>query len=160
MGRIISLPELKQKVKILKSEGRTIAFTNGCFDIIHPGHLKVIRDAKRGADILVVGINSDSSIKKIKGKTRPIMPESARAHIIASIEGVDFVTIFKEKTPLKLIKAIKPNILVKGSDWNNSNIVGSNIVRKYGGKIKIVKLLGSFSTTNIIRSVLKKYGCK
>ncbi len=140
----------------LKAQGKKIVFTNGCFDIIHFGHVKYLEEAKKKGDILIVAINSTSSVKKIKGDSRPITSEHDRAGIIAALHSVDFVTIFNELTPLNLIKKLKPDILIKGSDWKAGNIVGADVLKKYGGKVLRAKFLKGYSTSKIIEKIVKK----
>jgi len=149
LAKVKKLNELKKILNRLKKEGKKIVFTNGCFDILHPGHIKVIKEAKSKGDILVVGINSDSSVRKIKGPQRPILDERARAKVVSALEDVDFVIIFKQSTPLNLIKAIKPHYLVKGSDWEKKNIVGRDLVKK----VFTVKILKGYSTTEIVNRI-------
>lgn len=150
---IVSRKKLKEIVKELKKEGKKIVFTNGCFDLIHKGHVYLLKEAKKLGDVLIVGLNSDSSIKKIKGKGRPILKEEERSFIIDNIKGVDYVVIFNEKTPFKLIKEIKPDILVKGGDYKEDEIVGGEFVKKRKGKVVIIPYLSGFSTTEIIRRI-------
>ncbi|MCM8823483.1 MAG: adenylyltransferase/cytidyltransferase family protein [Candidatus Omnitrophica bacterium] len=154
MNKIKNLKELKNIAKNLKSKGNKLVFTNGCFDLIHPGHIKILKEAKKQGDILIVGINSDSSIKKIKGNLRPILNQNARVEIISSIEYVDYVTIFDEPTPYRIIKTLKPDILVKGGDWYNKKVIGETMV----DKVYFVKLLKGYSSTKLIEKILNKYG--
>ncbi|MBI4845784.1 MAG: D-glycero-beta-D-manno-heptose 1-phosphate adenylyltransferase [Candidatus Omnitrophica bacterium] len=142
--------------KILKKQkNKRVVFTNGCFDILHYGHVKYLEDAKSKGDILVVGINSDSSVKTLKGNLRPIVPEKERAFVIAALESVDYVVIFDELTPLELIKKLKPEVLVKGADWKKKNIIGAGFVENYGGKVARIKFLVGYSTTKIIKKISK-----
>ncbi|MDP2929429.1 MAG: D-glycero-beta-D-manno-heptose 1-phosphate adenylyltransferase [Candidatus Omnitrophota bacterium] len=146
----------KNLVKILSSlrkKGKRIVFTNGCFDIIHVGHIDYLSKAKRLGDILVVGLNSDSSVRKIKGKNRPINKESDRAKVLSSLYFVDYITIFNETTPENLIKKVRPDILVKGSDWKAGDIVGSSFIKGYGGKIKRISFVKGYSTTSLIKKI-------
>ena len=152
---IISRKKISSLVKKIKRKGLKIVFTNGCFDIIHRGHVEYLKEAKKYGDILIVGLNSDSSVRKIKGDQRPINKEKDRAVVLDSIKWVDYVVIFKEKTPLKVIKKIKPDVLVKGGDWKEEEIVGGNFVKSYGGKVKTVKYRKGFSTTSIIEKMIK-----
>ncbi len=147
---IVSRKKIKEIVKKLKKERKKIVFTNGCFDLIHKGHIYLLKEAKKLGDVLIVGLNSDSSIKKIKGKGRPVLKEKERSFIIDNIKGVDYVVIFNEKTPLKLIKEIKPDILVKGGDYKEDEVVGGDFVRKRKGKVVIIPYLNGFSTTDLI----------
>ena len=127
-----------------------IVFTNGCFDILHPGHIHILDQAKSYGDRLIVGLNSDESIKRLKGPTRPKVSQKDRLRILSSIKFVDYAILFEEDTPLKLIKKIKPNILVKGGDYNSDDIVGSEFVKSNGGEIKIVQLLEGYSSSSLI----------
>jgi len=145
---------LHKAIENLKRNKKKIVFTNGCFDIIHPGHISYLKKAKSLGDILIIGLNSDSSIKRIKGNKRPIFNEKDRLLIISSFYFVDIVTIFSEDTPYKLINLIKPDILVKGGDWTPENIVGRDIVESYGGKVLNIPYLEGYSTTNIINKIL------
>ena len=154
-AKIKTLNTLKELVEKLKKQGSKIVFTNGCFDILHYGHAKYLQDAKKAGDILVVGVNSDASIRKIKGKNRPVVDEKNRLGLLAALESIDYLTLFKEATPLRVIQEIKPDILVKGADWNKNNIVGSDFVLRYGGKVKTVKLVKGLSTTDLIKKIAR-----
>ena len=134
----------------IRSENKKIVFTNGCFDIIHPGHIHILSQAKLLGDILVVGLNSDKSVKNLKGKERPLVNESDRAKILLSIKYVDYVTIFDESTPKDIIEKIKPDTLVKGGDYIVDDIVGSKFVIDSGGTVEIVKFLDGYSSSNYI----------
>jgi len=149
--------ELKKEISRLKSKGKVVVFTNGCFDLIHYGHVKYLEAAKRKGDILVVAVNSDGSVRRIKGKMRPLVNEKFRAGVIAALESVDYVIIFEEDTPLKLIKSLKPCILVKGSDWQEENIVGRDFVKSYGGKVMTIKLIKGFSTSNLLKKIATSF---
>lgn len=151
--KIKTLGQLKKIAASLRSKKKIIVFTNGCFDLLHYGHVKYLEEAKLKGDILIVGLNSDSSVKKIKGKNRPIVNEADRLRVLAGLGCVDFVTLFNEDTPLKIIQALKPDILVKGADWHKTNIVGSEIVSRCGGKVATIKLAAGRSTTNIIKKI-------
>lgn len=154
-NKLIALQKLKKHIGIARKKGKTIVFTNGCFDIIHAGHVRYLNKAKSLGDILVIGLNSDSSVRKIKGDKRPIVPQKERAEILSGLEAVDYVVLFNEPTPIKLIKTILPDILVKGADWASHEIVGADAVKAAGGKIKRVKLVQGRSTTNIIKKILE-----
>ena len=156
-GKIKTLPALKALITKLRQEGKKIVFTNGCFDILHYGHAKYLQDAKNTGDILVVGVNSDASIRKIKGKNRPVVGENNRLRLLAALASVDYLVLFRETTPLKVIREIKPDILIKGADWNKNNIVGGNFVLGRGGKVRTVKLVQGLSTTNLIKKIVQ--GC-
>ena len=150
---ILSRDSLKELVRDLKSKGKIIVFTNGCFDIIHPGHIKILFEAKKQGDVLIVGINDDDSVRRLKGQDRPILPLSARQMVLAAIEAVDYVVPFSEDTPEDLIKQIEPDVLVKGEDWSEDKIVGADFVKSKGGKVIRVKLAEGFSTSNIIKKI-------
>lgn len=157
MYKIKTIKEIKKISEKLKLKGKTIVFTNGCFDIIHPGHIKVLKKAKSIGDILIVGLNSDKSIKKIKGKNRPIIDQKGRCEILSSLWMVDYIVLFDEDTPEKLIKSIIPNFIVKGSDYKKEEVVGKDIIEKYGGKVIIVPLYKNYSTTNLIRKINENF---
>jgi len=148
--RIFKSEELKQEVIRQRLKSKTIAFTNGVFDILHEGHIEVLSQAAAFADILIVGINSDASVKRLKGDSRPVNNENSRALIIASLIMVDAVVIFDEDTPLELIRIIKPDVLIKGGDYTIETIVGSKEVISAGGKVEVILLKPGFSTTGII----------
>lgn len=154
-NKLISLEKLKKHIKSARKKGQTIVFTNGCFDIIHAGHVRYLNKAKSLGSILIIGLNSDSSVKTIKGEKRPIVPQTERAEVLSGLEAVDYVVLFNEPTPIKLIKAVLPDILVKGADWASHEIVGGDVVKAAGGRIKRVKLVKGRSTTNIIRKILE-----
>lgn len=156
-AKIKNITQLKKIIKRLKIQGKKIVFTNGCFDILHFGHAKYLKEAKRKGNILVVGVNSDSSVRKIKGNRRPIINEAYRAGLIAALESVDFVVIFKEETPFRVIKTLKPDILVKGADWAQRDIVGRDFVLKRGGKVYTLKLVKGFSSTDLIKKIAKAF---
>jgi len=146
-------------VKKWKNEGKKIVFTNGCFDILHAGHIDYLEKAKNLGDVLIVGLNSDTSIKRIKGKTRPVIPQEYRKRVLEGLRAVDLVIIFEEDTPERLIKEIKPDVLVKGGDWNIENIVGADFVQSYGGKVKTIEFIYDISTSKIIEKIINLY-CK
>lgn len=153
--KIKGIKELKKIISRLKSQGKRIVFTNGCFDILHYGHVKYLEKAKGLGDCLVVAVNSDASVKRLKGSHRPIVSQYDRMRIIAGLESVDYVVLFKEDTPLKIIKILKPDILVKGSDWNKKSIVGGDFVSSYGGRVVTIQLTKGRSTTNLIRKIAR-----
>ncbi|MDP8260809.1 MAG: D-glycero-beta-D-manno-heptose 1-phosphate adenylyltransferase [Candidatus Kappaea frigidicola] len=154
--KIKSTAELLKEVKKLKKRKKTVGFTNGCFDLLHAGHAKYLQDAKKKCDALIIAINSDSSVKKIKGEKRPINSQKARQIVIAALESVDFVVLFKETTPLKLIQTVKPDILIKGADWKKKDIVGAKEVSSNGGKIIRISFLKGYSTSAIIKKISSK----
>jgi len=145
-------------VEKLKSKHKKIVFTNGVFDIIHRGHVEYLKEAKSLGDILVVGLNSDKSVKYIKGEKRPIVSQVNRAFVLVNLKPVDFVVIFDEDNPLNVIKTILPDILVKGADWEEDNIIGADIVKQNGGEVKRIKFVENSSSTNIIDEIVRKYG--
>ena len=149
--KIVSATTLK---KILKNQRGRVVFTNGCFDIIHAGHVRYLAQAKSKGDILVVGLNSDASVRRLKGKTRPINSQKDRGEVLSALASVDFVVTFKDDTPLELIKYIRPDILVKGGDWKNRSIIGSDFVESYGGKTLTVPYLPERSTSAIIKKII------
>jgi rfaE bifunctional protein nucleotidyltransferase chain/domain len=153
--KIKTVPELEKTVFLLKNKKKKIVFTNGCFDMLHYGHLKYLESAKRFGDILIVAVNSDYSVKKIKGKLRPINKERDRLNLIAGLECVDYCLIFKDPTPYAVIGKIKPDILVKGGDWKRKDIIGSDIVRSYGGKVRTINFVKGYSTTSLIKKIVK-----
>ena len=155
--KIVSREKLRKKIPSLKARGKKIVFTNGCFDILHYGHVQYLEKAKKSGDILVVGLNSDASVKRIKGKSRPLVNEKDRAMVIGALESVDYVVLFGEDTPLETIMMIKPDILIKGADWNKDKIIGADFVAGYGGKVTTIKLAKGRSTTNLIKKIVKAH---
>jgi D-beta-D-heptose 7-phosphate kinase/D-beta-D-heptose 1-phosphate adenosyltransferase len=152
--KVTSLKRLTEELKAARKKGKKVVFTNGCFDIIHAGHVRYLKKARSCGDILIVGLNSDSSVKAIKGESRPIVPQNERAEVLSALSSVDRVVIFNDPTPIKLIKAIKPDVLAKGADWAARDIVGGDIVRENGGRIARITLVKGRSTTNIIKKIL------
>ncbi len=146
---------LKEKLREEKKQNKKIVFTNGCFDLIHKGHIILLQKAKSQGDLLVIAINSDDSIRKLKGKNRPIFPDYERAEILASFWMVDFVTIFSEETPYKIISELKPDVLVKGGDWKIAEVVGRDIVEANGGRVVIIPQVEGSSTSEIIGRIKK-----
>jgi D-beta-D-heptose 7-phosphate kinase/D-beta-D-heptose 1-phosphate adenosyltransferase len=142
--------ELEVRLIEWRKQDLRIGFTNGCFDILHPGHVKVLTAARGACDRLIVGLNSDASVKRLKGETRPVQSERARAEVLAALEAVDLVAIFEEDTPLKLIEEIKPSVLVKGGDYTREQVVGHEIVEAHGGEVVLVEVLAGFSTTSLV----------
>jgi D-beta-D-heptose 7-phosphate kinase/D-beta-D-heptose 1-phosphate adenosyltransferase len=140
-------------VQELKKEGRRIAFTNGCFDILHVGHIHSFREAKKNGDILIVAVNSDNSVRSLKGPSRPFTPEDQRAAMLAAVEDVDYVVIFDELDPLAIITAIKPYVLVKGEDWAEGTVIGQDVVESEGGKVIRVPLTQGVSTSSLIEKI-------
>jgi len=155
--KITTLSGLRDKVKVFKQRGKLVVFTNGCFDILHYGHIKYLEDAKSKGDYLIVALNSDSSIKKIKAPGRPVIGQLDRLKTIAALASVDFAILFNEDNPLKLIKALKPDILIKGSDWSKEKIIGADFVESYGGKVMTVNLVKGRSTSAIINKIIHDF---
>ena len=152
-NKILSNDSLSKTIDLLRKSDKKVVFTNGCFDLLHPGHLKLLKKAKSFADVLIVGINSDSSVRVLKGEGRPVVNQEDRLVILACLKIVDFVIIFEEETPLNLIKCISPAVLVKGGDYKLSEIVGGEHVIKNGGKVKIVKLKEGYSTSKFLKEI-------
>ena len=154
-NKIMTLEQAKAFMQACKTTGKTVAFTNGCFDILHPGHLFSLAQAAKEADYLLVGLNSDASVKKLKGPERPINNTESRASILANLVLVDVVVVFEEDTPLQLLQTLLPDVLVKGGDYTIDTIVGAKEVIANGGKVIINPIVEGFSTTNIIEKIKK-----
>ncbi|MCP4522027.1 MAG: D-glycero-beta-D-manno-heptose 1-phosphate adenylyltransferase [Cytophagales bacterium] len=148
--KIVNLEIAKEQVKAWKEEGEKVVFTNGCFDILHLGHVDYLEKARNLGTKMILGLNTDASIQRLKGEERPIVPEHARARVMASLEFIDLVVLFSEDTPLNLIQNMQPSVLVKGSDYSVSQIVGAKEVLESGGSVETIDLVEGFSTTNII----------
>jgi D-beta-D-heptose 7-phosphate kinase/D-beta-D-heptose 1-phosphate adenosyltransferase len=142
--------DLETQLTEWRRQGLRVGFTNGCFDILHPGHVKVLTAARAACDRLIVGLNSDASVKRLKGEGRPVQDERARAEVLAALEAVDLIAIFDEDTPIELITAIRPSVLVKGGDYTREQVVGHEIVEAHGGEILLVEVLPGFSTTSLV----------
>ncbi len=156
--KIKTKDDLCRTVGDLKKKGKRIVFTNGCFDLLHLGHVRYLEKAKSLGDILVVGLNSDRSIQGLKGPERPIVPEDERAEILSGLRCVDYITLFDELTPLELISSLQPHLLVKGGDWTKEDIVGREVVERSGGEVVILPFVEGASTSNLIETILKRYG--
>lgn len=148
MGKVVSFEKISEE--LASHRNQKIVFTNGCFDLLHVGHIRYLQEARAQGDFLVVGVNSDASVKRLKGPTRPIQNESDRAEILSALAAVDAVVIFTEDTPANLIEAVRPNILVKGGDWKPDQIVGGPFVLSYGGEVRSLQFVDGKSTTKII----------
>lgn len=159
-NKIYNIDKLVLQLKVWEKEGKKIVFTNGCFDIIHQGHIDYLAKAKDLGDKLIIGLNTDQSVSTIKGKNRPIQDEKSRAIILASMQFVDAIIYFSDPTPYELIKAIEPDILVKGADYKPEDIVGYDIVKQKGGEIKTIEFLEGYSTTSIENKIIKDYKSK
>lgn len=156
MQKVLDFPHLLEEVRSLKRNGHTIVFTNGCFDLLHPGHIAYLQAARQMGDALIVGLNSDRSVKELKGAARPILTEVERAFILSGLESVSYITIFDESTPLNLIRSILPDVLVKGGDWGLSEIVGRKEVEDAGGKVVALPYESGYSTSQIVERILKQ----
>jgi len=152
-SKIKTLEEIKKIVEKLRKEKKKIVFTNGCFDILHVGHIRLFKQAKSFGDVLILGLNSDKSVKKIKSGERPIVDESDRAEILENLESIDYIIFFNESTPIELISEIKPDFLVKGKDYEESEVVGKEIVESNGGVVKLIDFVNGKSTSKIIDKI-------
>lgn len=152
-SKIYTLPELVEQSKIWRGKGEKIVFTNGCFDLIHLGHIEILARSSDFGDKLIIGVNSDLSIKKLKGENRPIIEESSRIKQLSALEFVDAVVLFDEDTPLKLIETIKPDVITKGGDYTAKNIVGNEVVSQKNGEVIIIPLTQGYSTTSILNKI-------
>lgn len=156
-GSVMSAKRLASELADLQKKGKKIVFTNGCFDLLHPGHVSYLAAARALGDLLVVGVNSDASVRRLKGEKRPIMPEAARSQLLVALSSVDYVTIFAEDDPYQLISLLQPDILVKGGDWDTSSIVGRDIVEAKGGEIYSLPFIDEYSTTSIVEEIIRRY---
>lgn len=154
---IYTRDEISEIRKQLKQQNKKVVFTNGCFDLIHSGHVDYLVKARETGDVLILGLNSDSSIKRIKGDKRPILKEEERAFILSNLRAVDYVILFEEDTPFELIKFIVPDILIKGADWSIENIVGRDIVERNGGEVRTIAFVNNQSTSKIIQFIVDRY---
>ncbi len=153
MQKIKNLDELKKDIETLKSQGKKIVFTNGCFDILHIGHTRYLADAKKLGDHLIVAVNSDRSVKTLKGEKRPVISQDQRAEILAALSCTDSIVIFDQETPKQIIDQLIPDILVKGGDWKEDDIVGAYTVKKNGGTVKSIKFIDGSSSTSLINKI-------
>lgn len=151
--KIKTLEDLKIELERIKARGKKVVFTNGCFDILHPGHIRYLWNARQLGDHLVVAVNSDRSVRAIKGSSRPILGEAARSELIAALEFVDGVVVFDEEDPLNVIESLLPDVLVKGGDWSEERIIGADVVRRAGGEVRVIPFVEGFSTTTIIEKI-------
>jgi rfaE bifunctional protein nucleotidyltransferase chain/domain len=154
--KIQSLEDLKPELERIRTRGKRIVFTNGCFDLLHPGHVRYLWQARQLGDYLVVALNSDRSVRAIKGSLRPVMDEKARSEVVAALGFVDGVLIFDEDTPLRVIEFLLPDVLVKGGDWAEEHIVGGEVVKNAGGVVRVVPFVEGFSTTGTLRKIREK----
>lgn len=158
LSKIKSENELKKIISSLQSQGKKIVFTNGCFDILHIGHARYLQEASALGDILVVAVNTDSSVKQFKGDKRPVVPEDERAEMVASLECVDYVVLFDDRLPSRILDELKPDIDVKGGDYTIDKMPEAKVVLGYGGKVKILKEIKGKATTNVIKKIVEVYG--
>lgn len=152
--KITTLASLKRVVKKLKERGARIVFTNGCFDILHRGHVEYLKKAKAQGEALIIGLNADASVRRIKGPSRPINKQADRAAVLAALDLIDYVVFFRQDTPLELIRTLKPDILVKGGDWHPEKIVGADIVKAYGGRVLSIPFIKGYSTSGLIEKIV------
>ena len=158
MAQILSREKLVEQVAALKRAGRRVVFTNGCFDLLHPGHIALLERARALGDALVVGLNSDRGVRELKGPHRPLVAEQERAELLAALAAVDFVTVFDEPTPRELIAALLPDVLVKGSDWGPDAIVGREEVEANGGLVVSAELEPGWSTSQLVQAIRERFG--
>ena len=151
--KIISAAVLTRQVRRAKAAGRTVVFTNGCFDLLHAGHVMLLERAKRLGDVLIVAINSDASAKRLKGPRRPIVSQRDRAKLLAALESVDYVTVFNDSTPERLLRRLRPHLLVKGADWSSTQIIGRELVERDGGRVVRLPLLRGYSTSKLVERI-------
>ncbi len=152
-SKIKTVAQLRAIRARLKQQGKRVVFTNGCFDLLHYGHVQYLEKARARGDALIVAINSDASVRRLKGPARPVVTQRFRARVLAALEAVDFVTIFSEATPFKVIQALTPDVLVKGGDWKKKDIVGSDVVEAAGGKVFSIPFAAGFSTSGLIKKI-------
>jgi D-beta-D-heptose 7-phosphate kinase/D-beta-D-heptose 1-phosphate adenosyltransferase len=157
-NKIISRPQIAGLISDLKKKRKKIVFTNGCFDLLHVGHIRYLREARASGDCLVIGLNSDQSIRDIKDPARPLIAEEQRAEVLAALECVDYIILFDEADPFQLIEEVRPDVLVKGADWAMDKIIGADLVSSYGGEVRRVDLVPSISTSEIINRIISRYG--
>lgn len=156
MKRVLNREEASKLIEDLKKQGKQVVFTNGCFDILHVGHMTYLEEAKEFGDYLFVGVNSDESVKRLKGPTRPINSEDDRAELLAGLKAVDYTVIFTEDTPVELIGELKPSIHVKGGDYRKEDLPETKVVESYGGRVEIVSLVEGKSTSNVVKKIQNK----
>lgn len=157
-SKILAREDLVKKLDKLRDSGKRVVFTNGCFDILHAGHVRYLTAARSEGDLLVVGLNSDRSVKSIKQEGRPIVPEEQRAEVLAGLWCVDYISLFDAPDPLTLIKAVRPDVLVKGADWSEEDIIGADFVKANGGRVVRVEMAPDISTSQIIQRIIENHG--
>src|SRR4030042_1835014 len=156
-NKIIPKDQIKKTIVSLKKKRLKIVFTNGCFDLLHVGHVRYLKEARALGDCLIIGLNSDRSVRKIKDPLRPLISEDQRAEVLAALECVDYIVLFDEADPFKLIEEIRPEVLVKGADWSMDKIIGADLVSSYGGQVRRVELVPSISSSEIINRIISRY---
>ena len=157
-GKLKNLDELVTIAAQTRQKGKSVVFTNGCFDILHRGHVHVLRQAKATGDVLIVALNSDRSVRQLKGEKRPVLSETDRIELIGAMEMVDYLIVFDDLEPYKLIAAIKPDVLAKGGDWSAQTMVGADVVQRAGGRVVVIPYLKGFSSSEIIERIMKSNG--
>jgi D-beta-D-heptose 7-phosphate kinase/D-beta-D-heptose 1-phosphate adenosyltransferase len=158
LAKIVKKDDLLLKIRNLREKGKRVVFTNGCFDLLHVGHIRYLAAAKSEGDILVVGLNSDTSVQAIKGQKRPIVPQDERAEVLAGLWCVDYIVLFTEPDPLNLIRVLAPDVLVKGGDWPENSIIGADFVKAQGGKVVRVPVVPDASSSGLIQKIIKSFG--
>ncbi|MBW1840875.1 MAG: D-glycero-beta-D-manno-heptose 1-phosphate adenylyltransferase [Deltaproteobacteria bacterium] len=156
-SKILAREDLAEKTNALRSAGKQVVFTNGCFDILHAGHVRYLTAARNAGDTLVVGLNSDMSVRSIKKKGRPIVPEDQRAEVLAGLWCVDYISLFDDPDPLRLIKTVRPGVLVKGADWAENEIIGADFVKANGGRVVRIEMVPDISTSRIIQRIIESH---
>ena len=158
--KLKELSDLRETLKPLRNAGQRIVFTNGCFDILHAGHVRYLTAARQEGDLLIVGLNSDQSVQRIKGPQRPLVSQQQRAEVLAGLWCVDYIVIFDEPDPLRVIQTLRPGVLVKGDDWADNQIIGADVVKSDGGRVVRVPVVSGISTSRIIERIVQRYGRK
>ncbi len=158
MGKVLQRDALRTAVADLRRAGKKIAFTNGCFDILHVGHVRYLQEARRQGDVLILGLNSDASVRAVKGPARPVVPEGERAEVLAGLACVDYIVLFDEETPASLVAEIQPDVLVKGADWADKTVVGRETVEARGGRVVLIPYVEGASTTHLVEKILRLHG--
>ena len=156
LEKIVSREQLVAIAAAARHARRRVVFTNGCFDLLHVGHVRYLAAARDAGDLLIVGVNDDASVHRLKGPPRPLVPEAARAEVVAALAAVDYVSLFSEDTPYELIRAVEPDVLVKGSDWAADQVVGRDIVEARGGRVELIPVVAGFSTTSLVDLLAKR----
>jgi D-beta-D-heptose 7-phosphate kinase/D-beta-D-heptose 1-phosphate adenosyltransferase len=157
-SKILARSKIPSLMRSLRRQPLRIVFTNGCFDLLHAGHVRYLEEARQQGDVLIIGLNSDRSVRAIKGPARPLISEKQRAEVLAALACVSWVVLFSEPDPYRLIELIRPDVLVKGADWTEEHIIGADLVRSYGGKVHRVELVPKISTSEIILRIVERYG--